>query len=76
MFGLSLLLRRQRQYYAQLDQRGRCVALWELKRAPAGDNWARVTEINFRWIGAPLPRHALLPAQTVTSSQRWPLQHI
>ena len=73
MLGLSLLLRRQRKYYAQLDQRGRCISLWELKQPPTGDHYVRVTELNCRWIGGPLPAHALVPASTV-SSQRWRLQ--
>ena len=73
MFALDLFKRRQRQCFAQLDLRGHCVALWELDQSPASGNWVRVQELDPRWIGQPLPTHALV-AQPPRRQHSWRLQ--
>jgi len=73
MFALDLFKRRQRQCFAQLDLRGHCVALWELDQPPASGNWVQVHELEPRWIGGPLPAHALV-AQQARKQQGWRLQ--
>ncbi|SDS94698.1 hypothetical protein [Halopseudomonas sabulinigri] len=74
MFALDLFKRRQRQYFAQLDLRGHCVALWELDQPPASGNWVRVHELDPRWIGRPLPAHAVVAPQP-RHQRSWRLQH-
>lgn len=76
MFARRLPQAHHRGCYAQLDQHGICVALWDLQRRPAEGNWVRVTALNPHWIGAALPNHALQPTAERASISRWSLQHI
>jgi len=75
MLALSLFRRRQPEYYAQLDQRGHCLALWQLSQRPSEGKWERVTELDPRWIGSLLPAHAVLPSRERSRANRWRLHH-